>query len=243
MKICSALVATSALSVLAGSTAQAGMLIDSFNTTQSVSVGPGGGNPLSMTDGVMTLVESIGGARVVQLTRTEGMALLSTRVNIENGIFGFGAEPAVGGNVTVWYDGDTDASLNGSGLGGVDFTEGGLNQSIRVAYRYDLAIEFRVRVYTDDTNFSDAVFTFSGASGFNVPFNEELLTFASFVPTGGAGADFTNVGALEFYAQTDSMLAADFQLDYIELTQDVPAPSALGAFALAGIAAARRRRR
>lgn len=242
MKISRALVAASALSVLAGTTAHAGMLIDSFNTTQSLSVGPGGGNPLSATDGVVTALDSVGGTRELTLTRTDGVSLLSTRVNIEAGIFGFGAEPGVGGSVEAWYDGGNDMAFNPTGLGGLDFTEGGMNLSVRVAYRYDLPIDFVVRIYTDGANYSEAIFSFAGTPGFAVPFNEALIPFAAFVTVAGTGADFTNVGALTFYAETDSMLGADFQLDYIDLTRDVPAPSALALLGMGGLAIARRRR-
>jgi len=242
MKICRALGAAAALSLLAGATANAGMIIDSFGTTQSLSVGPGGGNPLSATDGVAA-VDAVGGTRELTLTRTDGVSLLSTRVNIEAGIFGFGAEPGVGGSVEAWYDGTDDMTFDPMGLGGMDFTEGGMNMSVRIAYRYDLAVDFRVRIYTDAANFSEAIFNFSaGTPGFNVPFNEMLLPFGAFVTVAGSGADFTNVGALTFYAETDSMLGADFQLDYIDLTRDVPAPSALALLGVGALACSRRRR-
>lgn len=235
--------AVCALVALSGATAQAAMLIDSFDTFQNLQLGPGGGNPLTGTDAVATGADAIGGARVIELTRTTGALALATRVNIENGIFGFGAEPGVGGSVRVWYDGNTDLDLDPEGLGGLDITEGGGNASIKFSYRYDLPLTILVTVYTDADNFSTASFTFSETPGFAGPFHDVLLPFFSFVPT-GSGADFTNVGAISFYAETTGdTLGADFQLGDITAVPEIPAPGAVALLLTgAGLLAGRRRR-
>ncbi|HBS29207.1 MAG TPA: hypothetical protein DEB06_07085 [Phycisphaerales bacterium] len=233
-----------ALFASAGTVVQAGMLLDSFSTTQQISIGPGGVNPATASSSVGTGGTSVGGARTLELTRDTGGTVVATRVNIDAGILGFGTEPGVGGGLMAIYDGDLDPALNPTGLGGVDFTESGDNASVRVTYRYDLALEFFVTVYTDAGNASRASFVFGGTAGFNGPFNVALLPFASFTPILGAGADFTNIGAMTFSASTTSpTLGADFQLDTIDLTREVPTPGALALIGLAGVVVAGRRRR
>lgn len=235
-----AIVAATALAALGASTAQAGLIIDTFNTTQTVEIAAGGANPAMNSDSVVTGLESIGGTRDIILQRTDGLQLLSTRVNINNGIFDFGAEPGVGGNVTIIYDAGMDGLLDPSGLDGADLTQGGIDDALCIAFRYDLVLEVTVTVYTDESQVSTRSFTFFGPSGFGGPFNEVLLPYASFVPILGGGADFANIGAIEIYAETsEDSLGADFQLDIIKT---VPTPGALALMGLAGLASSRRRR-
>lgn len=235
-----AIVAASALTALGATAAHAGMIIDTFNTTQTLEIAAGGANPAMTSGGVATGAESIGGARDVMLMRTDGLQLLSTRVNINAGILDFGAEPGVGGSLTVWYDGGMDGSLNHTGLEGVDLTDGGIDDALCIEFRYDLVLDLTVTIYTDDGNASSRTFTFFGPSGFGGPFNQAILTFASFTPILGGGADFTNVGAIELYAETTlDSLGADFQLDIVKT---VPTPGALALVGLAGLACVRRRR-
>jgi len=234
-----AIVAASALTALGATAVHAGMIIDTFNTTQELEIAAGGGNPAMTTGGVATGAESIGGARDIMLMRTDGAQLLSTRVNINAGIFDFGAEPGVGGSVTVWYDGGMDGSLDPLGLDGIDLTDDGIDNAFCIEFRYDLVLDLTVRVYTDEASASERTFTFFGPAGFGGPFNQVILDFGSFVPFLGGGADFTNVGAIELYATTtEDSLGADFQLDIVKT---VPAPGALALMGLAGLAGRRRR--
>ncbi|HBS29206.1 MAG TPA: hypothetical protein DEB06_07080 [Phycisphaerales bacterium] len=232
------IVAAVVLGALGASAAHAGILIDSFNTDQTLQIDPGGVNPSSMMNGVATGAESIGGARAAMLMRTDGLQLLSTRVNITKGLLEFGAEPGVGGSVTVWYDGDSDTDLNPSGLGGADLTDGGIDDALSIAFRYDLAIDMTVRVYSGEGAVSELTFSFAGPAGFVGPFNTAILPYAAFVPVVGAGADFTNVGAISFFASTGEQFGADFQLDDIKT---VPSPGA--ALALLALTGLKRRRR
>ncbi|MEM6364897.1 MAG: hypothetical protein AAF745_10745, partial [Planctomycetota bacterium] len=94
---------------------------------------------------------------------------------------------------------DNGLDLKETGLGGIDITGGDITGGLVLSVRADQAVTdgLILTVYTDDTNFStiniDLPSSIATAQNVFVPFLDP-----AFVDT-GAGADFTNVGAIEAF--------------------------------------------
>lgn len=216
------------------------ILIDNFDTAQFLQVGPLGGNPLSGFGSVATGVNSIGGFRAVNLTRTVGSGIANVDVNIsEPSLLSYSNGASVVSELLVWWDGDSNSTLDFTNYA-VDLTGGGTNTGIRIGNRSDLVVSVSLQLYTDASNYSTASFNTPGL-GTLAPFTEEFLPFASFTPT-GSGANFTNITAV--LLSLTGPASFDLQLDFMEANNPIPEPmtSLLIGGALLGLGMYGRRR-
>ncbi len=216
------------------------ILIDNFNTSQFLQVGPGGSNPLPGFNSVATGVNSIGGFRSVELTRTVGSGIASVDANFSDpSILSYSNGASVVSSLLVWWDGDAGATLDFTNYS-VDLTGGGTNTGIALATRSDLVVSVTLQLFTDASNYSTANFNTPGL-GTLVPFTGVFLPFASFTPT-GSGANFTNITAV--LLSMTGPASFDLQLDFIEANNPIPEPmtALLMGGALLGLGAYGRRR-
>ncbi len=196
------------------------ILIDNFNTSQFLQVGPGGGNPLSGFNSVATGANAIGGFRAVNLTRTVGSGIANVDVNLsEPSLFSYSNGASVVSQLSVWWDGDSNSTLDFTNFA-VDLTGSGTNTGILIGNRSDLVVAVTLRLYTDAANYSTLNFNTPGL-GTLAPFTSVFLPFASFTPT-GAGANFTNVTAA--LLSMTGPASFDLQLDFLEATNPIPEP-------------------
>lgn len=216
------------------------ILIDNFDTSQTLSVAAGGVNPTSVQGFVATGANSIGSLRDVVLTRTSGLGAMDFIVN-EVGVEGvaqYNSSSAAAGNALLIWDGNGNGLVDPTGLGGVDLTDGGLNTLVQALVRSDLISPMSMTIYTSAGNFSTFAFSSPGG-GTGLPFTVFNLPFVGFVPT-GTGADFSNVGAITLALTGPTGL--DLQLDLLA-TSEIPEPATflLSGTALIGLAMLGRR--
>lgn len=182
-------------------------VIDSFNTSpQTVFDDTNDGVPV--TSSVLgPASDIIGGARdlLVSKTSVNGRVQLSVNDPLFPGFLSFDSIQTGQGRRVVQWDGPDGSALtlDDAGLGNADLTSGGTATGLR----FDIGADSpsgsaTVRIYTDDgvagtaTRFSTGVIQIPDTGG--LASSQEFLPFASFTPTGGGGADFTRVGAIEF---------------------------------------------
>lgn len=196
----------------------AGSIIDSFDgVAQTVLAMNGGSNSSTVADPA-----AIGGNRDLFVTALDnpGQATLSSNLASVPGVLSFDPSSNARGRYLVTWDGDTTATidsgatLNETGLGGVDLTNSGSISAVRMLLGIDKAGQtLTMRVYSSAANFSTFNVSLPNTGG-SVN-SEVIIPFSSFATGGGTGADFTNVGAvqLEF---TATVLAADGGLDTLQ---------------------------
>jgi len=187
-----------------------GRIIDGFATSQTVTAAM----PVGTTNAsALAADEALGGERDISATLVAGGIGDSVTLSVGSGILaidsGFSAR---GRYQVVWDSVDKNALvLNSTGLrvngSGVDLTEDGVYSFFELAGAADRpGGTAKVIVYTDAGNYSQATVSLSAGGSESV-----LLSLASdFAPVGGAGADFTNVGAVELLVETD-VIALDVQ--------------------------------
>ena len=157
------------------------------------------GAPSVDTDSTAT-ISAIGGARTLRAENTSGTLKMEVEVEAALETMSHSQDANVKGESLVIWDGDTTASLNPAGLGGVDFTQDGAN-----------AVEIEIIGFDPGANGApiDMTLTFYDASdatggthwAYTHTFTAAITTdtkltipFTSFTPSAGA-VDFTNVGA------------------------------------------------
>jgi hypothetical protein len=177
---------------------------DVGNTTQSTAVGAG----------------ILGGERDIQISMTAG-AIPGNRLSTVVGgdLLGIGFEPTVQGTVQVQWDGpDGDPNnLDPVGLGGFDLTQGGTQIEFLIdIFSDDLAANLVFEVFSDAGNASIFTLNLAGA----ITNQNRLIPFAAFTPSLGAGADFTNVGAITL--TITSLTELDLVLDSIGTNGPIP---------------------
>ncbi len=126
----------------------------------------------------------------------------------------------LGASHVVWDGPDGDClSIDFTGLNGTDLTESGLQTGFEIeVYADDLPAALILNVYSDAQNYSSFTLKLNGAipPGSNKSYT---LPFLGFSPSGGIGADFTNVGAIELRIET-IYAGTDIQLDHIATTPE-----------------------
>jgi len=189
-----------------------GIVIDSFDsTTQTASVTSA--VPASDSNS-MPASETLGAERDLFVELLSGAGGVELEVNLlDLGLLTFSNKlEAVGRGVVTWDGADNDAEqLDPVGLGGVDLTENGANVGVHyVVLGSEVAGgTLTVHVYTDAGNhssLSQAIPNTNGAGELSM-----ILRFSDFQVSGGSGADFTNVGAIQLEIQGVPKLDAEFK--------------------------------
>lgn len=139
----------------------------------------------------------LGRERDVMLNYTSGL-----RVNLDvdtvNGSLLYSSTSGAVGGFTLDYDGiDGSATLDATGLGGVDLTNGGTADQLMLMMGADTAgVPINITVFTDAGNFS-TFSTLVPVTAGGVASDELLIPISSFdANQTGTGADFSDVGAI-----------------------------------------------
>lgn len=167
--------------LLLGSSASADTTIDTFN---------GGNQSTSGGFSSVLTAESLGGERDINVANITGSVPVDVNINVP-GTMQVNADTGDSSNITVDWDGaDANVALDTTGLGGVDLTAGG-NAAFRVniSFLNIGSLAMVITVYTDGANASQGTITATGTGNYTE-------TFANFTTFLGAGADFSNVGAI-----------------------------------------------
>lgn len=199
--------------------------VDTFNTDQPAINLTCSGNPCTNAGAtnasLITGAGILGGEREVQITLVSGMndgSVVSSFVSSGSFTLDSGATLQTSTLIT-WdgTDGDPNNALNPTGLGGVDMTNGGLDDAFLVEGLFsDQPFDLTITVYTSAGQFSTLTRSFPEIP---VP-NDFAFLFTDFVPTGG-GADFSNVGAITLMI-TSVDPALDVVIDAFGTTGTVP---------------------
>lgn len=213
--------------LLADSRAQAwGGIISEFNTDQQVVVS---GAPPGAQSGFDNsyAANSIGQYRTISLERLgpgDTRGVISADSNITHpGYFSFSTAVGVTASTSLIFDGQNNsATVNPTGLGGVDVTEGGSVNAFLFSMYADHSVPLVVTAYTDATHVSTATINMPVGT---MPVPESLL-FSAFTPLLGGGANFGSIGALVFTVDGSHTPSVDAQIDIIA-TGMVPEPSSL----------------
>ncbi len=201
---------------------RADLVIDSFNTDQTVGVQGTPAGFMSAADATLA-AGALGGERDIYVERTSGNAgAVSTDVNLSQaGALSYNSGPATTGNALIVWDGidGSATNLNATGLGGVDLTLGGANNAIAIRAGADLNASLVLTIYKNATNYSTFTQPVTGNGEAMANF---LIPFSSFTVAGGSGADFTSVGAISL-----KIVGSTADMDMLlESIKAVPEPTA-----------------
>lgn len=196
------------------------VIVDDFTTNQAaltLTFPPAGTTASSSVAGSM-----LGGERdnVINLTAGVIAGNQMTAV-VSSGFFSYSQDATIAGNGEIQWDGtDTSATLNPTGLGGIDLTVSGSQDALLLNVAFDdLPVNVVLRVYTDGANASEVTLALPGlilaATNFVVP-------YSAFAPFLGAGADFTDVGAVTLMIGS-AITAPDVVLDFLQTTSTLTA--------------------
>jgi uncharacterized repeat protein (TIGR01451 family) len=195
-----------------------GRTIDEFDSFQKVEASPPP-NPSGVSS-TKADAAVLGGERDFHVEITGGTDEYSSVALISaGGLLRLASGAMVTGNATIVWDGaDGDAdSINYTGLGGLDFTHdsGNTMTGIRLSVGADHPNSIvKLRVYSDATHWSEFTTTVPESAGGAID-KQAVFDFANPTRTGGGGADFANVGAMELVFEGVS--AVDAQISVAEL--------------------------
>lgn len=186
--------------------------LDTFNdTTQSVEANFVGTNP-DMSS--ISASEAIGGERDLYANATSGtVRILANSVTAPNQVI-FDLPPNSDGERLIVYDGpDGNATtLDPTGLGGVDLTNGGDATGFRFAIGGETGTSLVIRVY-NGANASIVTVPIPITAG-GAPTETLDVPFADFTVLTGTGVDFSDVGAISL--EVTGPAAADVTIDMFE---------------------------
>lgn len=196
MKILAA-AASGALLLGAGQTVAA--TIDSFVTDQSVADQPTGTQP---TNSEVAASEALGGYRDLYVTTSGTQEADSVlRAGIVDNVLSFSNQAGISGTAWVTYDGnDGDATtVDTTGLGGANLSKGDPTAGLLFeVISLDIAGGLTAGIEAWDMNGENAIFQGPVSAG-----GDTFVPFASFITTTAGTFDWTDVGALQFFAIAD----------------------------------------
>lgn len=187
--------------------------IDTFDTTAQVVTAD---IVTPTVSSAVAATEALGAERdlFVNLTSGSGSIELSADTSTPN-VLEFIASTTGTGSRIITYDGaDGNAvTINPTGLGGVNLTNAGAVVGLRFRIGADQnSGELTIRIYSNASDFSAATVPIPNTGG--VASQDVVVRFTDFAIGGGAGANFSNVGAIQL--EIAGVAAVDGQLDIIE---------------------------
>ncbi|MDX1978995.1 MAG: PEP-CTERM sorting domain-containing protein [Bryobacteraceae bacterium] len=223
--------AASAVLSLASITLASAVTIDNFNTLQTLQIAAGGVTPVTVSNNVATGANSLGGTRGMTLERSAGIGSTDGLVNAVSllGALQLNSDTSTTANLSLVWDGGGNTTLDAPGFAGVDFTDAGSSNRVRLGIlSADLGFTITLRAYTTVPG-AYHQWIVNPAPG---PSTQDLF-FATATSIGGASG-FSAITAVEMSINTPT--AGDIAIDFLETfgtpTNDpVPEPST---FALAG---------
>jgi len=218
------------LGLLAGTGRAGAILIDDFSTDQMVIWLGGLGSASSQVSGAGIL----GGERDMEVTVVSNVGvIMAASLDTLNYAHAFTSE---GTGLIVWDGPDGAATLDPTGLGGVDFTDGGTEDKIAIPLlSSNLVAPMVLTAYTDAVNYSTATVSLPGGTP---PQLRLIVLHTDFIAApGGTGADFANIGAFSLLINGSSTpgLTAGFGSVVPE-----PSTATLLLFGIVGIVTIRR---
>ncbi|QDV70716.1 Cna protein B-type domain protein [Rosistilla carotiformis] len=187
-----------AISESEASGVDAGVQVDSFSEgTQSLQADAGTPSDEGFFSAPAGSQSILGRERDLMLDYTSGLRV-NLDVNTTSGTLSYSSPTNATGGYTVDYDGiDGSATLDPTGLGGVDLTNGGTADQLMLMLGADIAgVPITLTVYTDGGNFSSFTTILPVTAGGGAT-DELLILMTDFdANQTGNGADFTNVGAI-----------------------------------------------
>jgi hypothetical protein len=190
----------------------------------------------------------LGGNRdmYVSMLTDGGNVFASAKIGVGGGILNFSNDAGATGRGQIQWDGatNTDETIDYTGLGGLDLTEGGTLSHFALDIIFaDLGFNFELTAFTDSTNWTRVSLVSPGHASpitTTIPFSAFTTPLLCGVPNpapgvllitcGGTGADLTDVGAL--VADIDRFggtVSVDLRLD---AARTVPEPATLGLLGL-----------
>ncbi len=191
----------------------AGTTVDTFDTTAhsatAISTGPTTNSSFAGT----AVGETLGDERDLFASVTSGAGMVEIAADAFNqDLLEFMASATANGERRITWDGiDSDgATLDPTGLGGVDLTDAGASTAFQFVIGADQASGVvRVRSYTDAGNWSEASASIPNTGG--AASQTITMLYSSFAASAGVGATFSNIGAIELLIE--GVNAVDGQLD------------------------------
>jgi hypothetical protein len=187
-------------------TAPAAIIIDSFDTAQSVLVN-GAPSGSKYSAGSQSAAEVLGGERDIEAQRDSGSGFVRANSNTDFANQ-FSLSTSSPGRVRMVYDGaDSSDVENFTGMN-TDITQGGANTTVRLTATSDVATKIYMWVYSDATHGSQYIFDIPADGSFSM--SDYDVPLSSFTPIVGGGADFTQVGliGLDFLNSSSGSLPA-----------------------------------
>ncbi len=264
-------VAAAAAFLMAGVSAQASFVIDTFNvgqgsfavpfaditataapaTTSTLGASNYGTNLGGGTGGSVNgaITDIVGGQRDMSIVKSAqgGGPVQSVQGYVDNGSFEFNSPNGTAGYAVLRWDGagtTFNQALNTSGLGGLNWSALGVGVSVSVLFA-DQPFTITMQAWTET---SAGNWTLTEQSVL-VPANNIGLTpppaTSSFMFSNFTGLkDFSKVGALQMIINTGGAASAlDLSIDFLTGTIPEPATLALVGLALVGVGLSRRNRK
>jgi hypothetical protein len=214
-----------ALALLAWAEDSEAILIDDFSTGQAALVF----DPAVSEESQVSGSGILGGERDMVVTRASDFGIAMAAFG--DGLTYVHAASSQGTGLIVWDGADGDSAVDPTGLGGIDFTNGGGEDKVGIPLlASNLPAPIVLTAYTDGANYSTATVLLPGG----VPPQQRMsVLFANFAVAAGSGADFTNIGAFSLFIDGSSTPGLLVRFDSIA---PEPSTATLLLFGIRGLA-------